>query len=824
MGKSFSLKASKGTHVTEHPLDKPNTTIGRSADNTIVLEDPQVSRHHARVEFDGETTRITDLGSSNGTLINGEKIEPNIPHELKAGDSIGLGSYTFNVQASSPAASSTSSMVKEQPVSASSIPAAAPVKKGILRGKALAGLVAAVVVVAVAAALLLTPGVVRNVLIEHTAHVEIDTSGLRDLIEDIDLSGKTSEQGPMIASFSASSEVVKPGESTVLSWIVPEGTQVNIEPGVGNFTGSGTAEISPDSTKTYIITATNSKGSVTKSVTVEIATDTPAESPDLPIIKAFSASDTSISEGENTILDWDVSGADSISIDPGAPSIPASGSATSSPSDTTTYTLTATNDAGSVTETVTVTVTATSSPPAPVALPSILEFSADPTVVTLGGNAILMWNVYGASSIYIDNGIGQIPFSSGYIVVSPSGSRTYTLTASNSAGSVSASTGITVSAPSLPVVNSFTVNPAGITAGGSTTISWNVSGATYVTIVPGGGSVPSSGSATASPSATTTYTLTASNAAGSVTRQVTVTVAAAAPSLPVIASFTASPTSITAGASSTLSWSISGATSASISPGGGIGASGSASVTPGSTTTYTLTASNAAGSVTRQVTVTVAAAAPSLPVIASFTASPTSITAGASSTLSWSISGATSASISPGGGIGASGSASVTPGSTTTYTLTASNAAGSVTRQVTITVAAAAPPAPADTASCEQALFNAVNAKRSAAGAAPLTRNSYIDSLCRQHAQYMAAAGALSHDNFDSRSAQITANVPGMMSTAENVLDNFAPCDAAAMAQQWYDSSGHRTNMLNPAYTTAGMGIYIDGTGKIWACQIFAGP
>ena len=63
-----------------------------------------------------------------------------------------------------------------------------------------------------------------------------------------------------------------------------------------------------------------------------------------------------------------------------------------------------------------------------------------------------------------------------------------------------------------------------------------------------------------------------------------------------------------------------------------------------------------------------------------------------------------------------------------------------------------------------------------------------------------------------------------MMACAENVLYNFTPCDATAMAQQWYDSPGHRTNMLNNAYTIAGMGIVIDGTGKIWACQIFAGP
>jgi len=67
-------------------------------------------------------------------------------------------------------------------------------------------------------------------------------------------------------------------------------------------------------------------------------------------------------------------------------------------------------------------------------------------------------------------------------------------------------------------------------------------------------------------------------------------------------------------------------------------------------------------------------------------------------------------------------------------------------------------------------------------------------------------------------------NVSGMHTCAENVLQDNTPCDATAMAQMWYDSSGHRTNMLNTAYTVAGMGIVIDSSGSIWACQIFAGP
>jgi len=99
-----------------------------------------------------------------------------------------------------------------------------------------------------------------------------------------------------------------------------------------------------------------------------------------------------------------------------------------------------------------------------------------------------------------------------------------------------------------------------------------------------------------------------------------------------------------------------------------------------------------------------------------------------------------------------------------------------------------------------------------------------MNGLCRQHAQYMANQNALSHDNADSRYTAIYANVPGMKRCAENVLQNNMPLNASDMATQWFNSPGHKINMLNGGYTQSGMGIAIDANGKIWACQMFAGP
>ena len=67
----------------------PEVVIGRSPDCHITIEDPLVSRQHARIKVGEDSAEVEDLGSRNGVRINGRKIEG--PHALRDGDRIRLG-------------------------------------------------------------------------------------------------------------------------------------------------------------------------------------------------------------------------------------------------------------------------------------------------------------------------------------------------------------------------------------------------------------------------------------------------------------------------------------------------------------------------------------------------------------------------------------------------------------------------------------------------------------------------------------------------------------------------------------------------------------
>ena len=286
-----------------------------------------------------------------------------------------------------------------------------------------------------------------------------------------------------------------------------------------------------------------------------------------------------------------------------------------------------------------------------------------------------------------------------------------------------------------PVINSFTSSAATVLAGENVTVSWNVANADVVEL-SGIGRVSAIGSATIPVKEATALTLFAmcGGKENSATKSmnIAVTTNPVSPTgcsgKPVIASFTASPTTFTAGASTTLRWSVTNASEVGLTGIGVVPATGSQVVSPRTTTTYSIIAlcNTKDTMVDRSIVVTVVAAptptvvtatrapVPSTPTrtptaivspqpqgcngtpnISSFTASPSTISPGQSVTLNWgAITNADSVEIDRGiGGVPSPGSTTVSPSGTTIYTLTARCKGTAVTRQVQVSVQGVQPPA-----------------------------------------------------------------------------------------------------------------------------------
>ena len=81
-----------GAEGSEYALEKPSTTVGRGPDVDLPFPDDAMSRQHAAFEIQAMGVRVRDLGSTNGTQVNGQRISA---AELKHGDKIAIGDHTF---------------------------------------------------------------------------------------------------------------------------------------------------------------------------------------------------------------------------------------------------------------------------------------------------------------------------------------------------------------------------------------------------------------------------------------------------------------------------------------------------------------------------------------------------------------------------------------------------------------------------------------------------------------------------------------------------------------------------------------------------------
>ena len=83
-----------GAEGTEYPIEAAVTTIGRDPGADVACDDDAMSREHAAVEFAGGGLRVRDLGSRNGTQVNGHDVKVS---DLESGDRIALGGHVLQI-------------------------------------------------------------------------------------------------------------------------------------------------------------------------------------------------------------------------------------------------------------------------------------------------------------------------------------------------------------------------------------------------------------------------------------------------------------------------------------------------------------------------------------------------------------------------------------------------------------------------------------------------------------------------------------------------------------------------------------------------------
>jgi uncharacterized repeat protein (TIGR01451 family) len=397
-----------------------------------------------------------------------------------------------------------------------------------------------------------------------------------------------STQDCQIAFFYAVPTTITNGESSVLNWNTSDCYNTKLFIGytqIGTFEPSDALTVWPDHLTTYTLKAYNLNGTVgdTAQATIEVEA-LPACS-----ISNFTASPTSIDEGDSSMLTWNTSGCESVVISNLDYGVPVSGSQTVWPEDTTTYVLTATGQGGDVhTRSVTVYVDTNNSNC------SISSFYAVPSSIEEGESSKLYWTTNGCTNVNIE-GIGQVS-TNGSRTVWPTYTRTYILNAEDNNGNgVSGQTTIYVDEENNNncEINNFDASDTSIEDGDEVTLEWNTSNCDYVKITDLG-NVPDDGEEDVSPDEDTTYVLTAYDFDGShQTESIRIYVDEDGNNNGdecTVDSFTASDTYIDRGDEVTLRWRTTDCDDVSITNVGDVSDDGSEDVSPYQTTTYILRA------------------------------------------------------------------------------------------------------------------------------------------------------------------------------------------------------------------------------------------
>ena len=102
---------SEGYTGRTYELKAETTTVGRVSDNAFEIPEASVSSHHAELVLRGQDVLVRDLGSTNGSFINGERITEAL---LKSGQILRLGTIDMRLETAAPAAAAKGKVALDQ--------------------------------------------------------------------------------------------------------------------------------------------------------------------------------------------------------------------------------------------------------------------------------------------------------------------------------------------------------------------------------------------------------------------------------------------------------------------------------------------------------------------------------------------------------------------------------------------------------------------------------------------------------------------------------------------------------------------------------------
>jgi pSer/pThr/pTyr-binding forkhead associated (FHA) protein len=456
------------------PLESDLVTIGRDADNTVILSDPQASRHHAKIARQDSRWVIQDLESANGTFVNDQQISG--PEALDSGDTIRVGQTVLRVELIVSASDQDTLVMKRPPSTGTPLQSGVPwFAVGLFTGA-----------VVIFAAILLMALVVRPrnggngdvaqpvVTPSATAQPPADGTPVEIVLTTTDSSPtptttppppdptatdipatpsptpvsptapptaalptitNTPAPKPSIGFFSAELTELERGSCTRLEWGGIENARNVILTDVGQVGSEGKIDVCLNATKTYILEAIGAGGTVKERVRISVRVPTG------PVIEYFRIIPSLISPGDCAQLEWGkVENATSAIIDHGIGGVATPGSLEVCPEVTTVYVMTAEGESSVFTSEATLIVSDRTSQK-----PVISFFTANPASLRVGECSMLSWGkVDYATEVMIDHGIGGVA-TPGSKEVCLGSSTTYLMTAVGNGGTTEQSLTISVS-------------------------------------------------------------------------------------------------------------------------------------------------------------------------------------------------------------------------------------------------------------------------------------------------------------------------------------------------------------------------------------------